>query len=134
MNYPNWTHTILFATWYLPTYTCVSPCRILCYKTKPWDTASYYVITCHNYQGILTYPATCRPQLGPSIMSFYHCYLHCVHLRTVYHWSFEARKFHAKLHTQTFMNKVPLNPTYFLLNPYLNSTVLNFHIKSFADM
>ena len=36
---------------------------------------------------------------------------------------------HADLHEKTLWN-----PSYFLLNPYLNSAILTFHIKSFMDM
>ena len=53
---------------------------------------------------------------------------------TLYHESFEAEKFHGKLYMQTFAKKLSRNPTYFPLNPYLNSAILNFHIKSFMDM
>ena len=35
---------------------------------------------------------------------------------------------------QTFVKKLSQNPSYLLLNPYLNSAILNFHIKFFADM
>ena len=48
----------------------------------------------------------------------------------VYHESFEAEKFHGnKLYMQIFVKK-PWNPTYFLLNLYLNSAI---HIKKFCE-
>ena len=46
-------------------------------------------------------------------------------------WKFWGEKFHGKLYTQTFTKKLPWNPTYFLLNPYLNGAILNFHMKKF---
>ena len=49
-------------------------------------------------------------------------------IATVYYESFKAEKFHGKLYAQTFVKKLSGNPTYFLLNPYLNSTILNFLI------
>ena len=50
---------------------------------------------------------------------------------TLYHKSFKAEKFHSKLYMQTFAKKLSQNPSYFLLNPYLNSAILTFHIKKF---
>ena len=58
-----------------------------------------------------------------------HSYMH-----TVYYESFEAKKFHSQLYTKTFAKKLLQNPSYFLLNPYTNSAILNFHIKSFQDI
>ena len=52
-------------------------------------------------------------------------------LHTAHHESFEAEKFRGKLYTQTFVKKISRNRSYFLLNPYMNSTILNFHIKKF---
>ena len=40
-------------------------------------------------------------------------------------------KFCGKLYTQTFAKKHSQNPSYFLLNPYLNSAILKPHIKKF---
>ena len=34
---------------------------------------------------------------------------------------------------QTFAKKLLWNPIYFLLNPYFNSAIMNFHLESFAD-
>ena len=34
---------------------------------------------------------------------------------------------------QTFVKKLLWNPIYFLLNPYFNSTILNFHLENSAD-
>ena len=48
---------------------------------------------------------------------------------TVYHESFKAEKFRGKLYMQTFAKKCLWNPSYLLLNPYMNSAILNFHIK-----
>ena len=48
---------------------------------------------------------------------------------TVYHESFKAEKFCDKLYMQTFTIKLSWNPSYFLLNPYMNSAILNFCIK-----
>ena len=48
---------------------------------------------------------------------------------TVYLESFQAETFCSKLYMQTFTKKPSQNPSYFLLNPYLNSAILNFHIK-----
>ena len=45
-----------------------------------------------------------------------------------YHESFEAEKFCSKLYTHTFTKKLSWNPS------YLNSAILNFHIKSFVDI
>ena len=47
---------------------------------------------------------------------------------TVYNESFEAKKFHGKLYT---LKKLLQNHSYFLFNLYLNSVILNFHIKKF---
>ena len=51
---------------------------------------------------------------------------------TVYHESFKAEKFHSKLYMQIFAKKLSRNLTYFLLNLYLNSAMLKFHIKKFC--
>ena len=58
-----------------------------------------------------------------------------VTLYIVYHESFESEKFRGKLQLlmQIFAKTLSHNPTYFLLNPYLNSAILNFLIKSFSD-
>ena len=50
---------------------------------------------------------------------------------TVYRESFEAEKFCSKLYMQTFTKKLSRNLSSFLLNPYLDSAILNFHIKKF---
>ena len=52
-------------------------------------------------------------------------------LHTICHENFEAEKFGSKLHTQTFTKQLSRN---LVLSPYLNSAILNFHIKSFAGM
>ena len=54
-------------------------------------------------------------------------------LDTVYHENFEAEKFRGKLYMQSFARKLSRNPRHFLLNPYLNSSILNFHIKKFHE-
>ena len=50
-------------------------------------------------------------------------------LRTVYHESFEAEKFCGKLYMLTFAKKLSRNSSYFLLNPYMNSAILNFQVS-----
>ena len=42
-----------------------------------------------------------------------------------------AEKLRGKLHIQTFVTNLSRNLSYFLLNPYLNSAILNFYIKKF---
>ena len=53
-------------------------------------------------------------------------------LITVYYESFEPEKFRGKLYTKTFAKRLSWTPcSYFLLIPYMNSAILNFHIKKF---
>ena len=54
----------------------------------------------------------------------------------LYHipWKFWGRKVSWQVVQADFRKKLLWNPPYFLLNPYLNSTILNFYIKSFVDM
>ena len=44
---------------------------------------------------------------------------------------FQGRKVLQQVAHADLREKLSWNPTYFLLNPYLNGAILNFHIKKF---